>query len=216
MYNSPVFDILNAAFRMGLLNTVYGMINGSIQVYSKKAWSEYVWSQARKLEDAFWQSTFVLNQNCKYLYSTMGSARYLTWWAISDKFPSTLRMCENLAKIICRCSKLKTDDFRNKGLTHSYRACNLCNMYATENIEHLIMQCPVYESMRDRMFKDNRKSSQVYSDALDANPEKTFLWIMGGQIEGLEFEQMLDLWLIAGCVINQIYKETIKSHPCVK
>ena len=60
MYNSPVFDILNAAFRMGLLNTVYGMINGSIQVYSKKAWSEYVWSQARKLEDAFWQSTFVL------------------------------------------------------------------------------------------------------------------------------------------------------------
>ena len=85
-----------------------------------------------------------------------------------------------------------------------------------KNIEHLIMQCPVYESMRDRMFKDNRKSSQVYSDALDANPEKTFLWIMGGQIEGLEFEQMLDLWLIAGCVINQIYKETIKSHPCVK
>ena len=159
IFSSPVFDILNAAARISLLNTVYGMINGTTPLYSKKAWSEYVWAQAWRLEDAYWQSTFLINQDCKNLYGTMGSARYLTWWAISDKFPSTIRMCENLAKIICKCTKLKTDDLRNKGLTQSHRVCSLCDHYAAEHIEHLIMQCPVYESIRASMFNDVRKSS---------------------------------------------------------
>ena len=57
---------------------------------------------------------------------------------------------------------------------------------------------------------------QVYSDALDANPEKTFLWVLGGQIEGLYFDEMIDFWLITGNTVNQIYEETIKGRSNTK
>ena len=35
-YKSPVFDILNAAKCIGLLNTVYGMINGTTPIAGKR------------------------------------------------------------------------------------------------------------------------------------------------------------------------------------
>ena len=53
-FNSPVFDNLSAANRLGLLNTLMGMINGSFAVYGKSCWSKFVWSQAWRLEEHFY------------------------------------------------------------------------------------------------------------------------------------------------------------------
>ena len=88
------------------------MINGTIALYSKTSWSKIVWAQAWKLEDAYWLSTFVINQDCEYLFKISGKSKYITWWDISDKYPSSIRMCENLAKIVCKTSKLKSDDYK--------------------------------------------------------------------------------------------------------
>ena len=52
---------------------------------------------------------------------TTGVTRYSTWWAISDKFPSMMRLCENLVKIASKCSKLKADDYRLNGLSQSHK-----------------------------------------------------------------------------------------------
>ena len=88
-FSSPIFDILNAAYRLGLINTVLGMINGTVAIYGKGSWSKYVW--AWRLDDAYWCSIFVIGDDCKYLYRTIRAAKYLTWWSISDKFPSMMR-----------------------------------------------------------------------------------------------------------------------------
>ena len=69
-YNSPIFDILNAASRLGLLNTVMGMLNGSVARYGKGSWFKYV-----QIDDVFWQSTFTLNNDCMYLYKTVGCTK---------------------------------------------------------------------------------------------------------------------------------------------
>ena len=152
-YNSPISDILNAAYRLGLLNTVFAMINGTKDIYGKSRWSEYVWAQAWKLDDAYWCSIFTINNDCKYLHSTIGVTKYLTWWSISDKFPNMLRWCENLAKIVWKSSLLRVDDFRLKDSLHSDKVCALCDNYSIENIEHIVMQCPFFEKYRVDLYK---------------------------------------------------------------
>ena len=77
-HRSPIFDILNAAKRVGMLNTVYSMINGSTPIPGKRAWSERVCSQAWKLEDAYWESIALINRDCKYLNMTSGVSTYST------------------------------------------------------------------------------------------------------------------------------------------
>ena len=60
---SPIFDILNAAGRLGVLNTIVVMINGSTLLYSKRKWSELVWKKAWRLEDAYWDSVFTTSRD---------------------------------------------------------------------------------------------------------------------------------------------------------
>ena len=60
------------------VNTVMGMINGTVAIYGKGSWSKFVWSQAWRLEDAYWLSTLTVNNDCEYLYKTIGTAKYLT------------------------------------------------------------------------------------------------------------------------------------------
>ena len=52
--------------------------------------------------------------------------------------PQLLRMCENIAKVVCRSTLLKSDDYRLKSLTPSHRFCNKCDQPAIEDITHLI------------------------------------------------------------------------------
>ena len=188
---SPIFDLLNAARRLGLLNTVVGMINGTIPLYSKKRWSKYMWSQAWKLEDNYWLSITTINRDCQYLTGTIGQVRYLTWWYISDKFPSTIKYCENLAKIVCKASRLKTDDYRLKGLPPSHRVCGLCDDYVTENIEHLVLQCPHFENRRKEMLKEINDLTPQIGAKLRQNPERMMGWLLGGTIEDMPPEVML-------------------------
>ena len=34
----------------------------------------------------------------------VGSVNYLIWWQISDKYPSLVKVCEIMAKLICSAS----------------------------------------------------------------------------------------------------------------
>ena len=147
-------------------------------------WSERVWSQAWRLEDAYWESTSLINRDCKYLNMTSGVSSYSTWWAISDILPSLIRVSENLVKIVSRYSKLKADDYRLNGLSQSHKVCSRCDLYAIENIEHMLMQCPAYEEAQSEMYEEIlRLIKQEYDDALTNHPEETLAWLLGGCIQ---------------------------------
>ena len=149
------------------------MINGTMDIYGKGRWSDYVWAQAWKLDDAYWCSIFTINNDCKYLHSTIGVTKYLTWWSISDKFPNMLRWCENLAKIVCKSSLLRVDDFRLKDSLHSAKVCSLCDNYSIENIEHIVMQCPFFENNRVELYKKIDLLDPIFKRKMGENPSKS-------------------------------------------
>ena len=150
-YNSPIFDILNSCLRLGILEIVVKMAKGILPLISKKGWSKLVWDKAWVLDDAYWESLSITTNDSNILYKTIGTPRYLSWWQISDNLLIHTRMCESLARIVCKSSLLKSDDYRLKSLTPCNRVCNNCDLYATEDIKHLLMQCPAMEDDRVKL-----------------------------------------------------------------
>ena len=95
-YKSPTFEALNACNKLGLLDVVRSMTNGSTIVYGKKKWSNLVWERAWKLDDAFWKSINTLNPQCNRVSKVLGCSRYMFWWIHSDGHPEDMKMCETV------------------------------------------------------------------------------------------------------------------------
>ena len=74
------------------------------------------------------------------------------------------------------------------------------------------MQCPAYDEARRMMYDEIRNIKQEYHDALSINPEDTLSRILGGNINGLDFEQMLAFWVVSGNTVNRIYREVVKGR----
>ena len=148
-HNSPTFEIYDAASRVGVFNILCDMVCGRKTLCTKKSWSKYVWDRAWKLEDL--SSTSIIKKDNDLLVKVMTKTKYLNWWEISDKFPSLLRICETMAKLVSHASRLKCDDIRLKGLVPSYKACSECDLYMKEDLFHMVMQCPSMDSTHCEM-----------------------------------------------------------------
>ena len=132
-YNSPTINILCAAKRLGLLNVTLSFASGDTIIPGKKAWSDLVWSRAWQLEDVFWNSVKFLYRENDLLVSVLINTMYLPWWSMSDKEPNMMCICENMVKLICHASRLRCDDIRLKGQSHSHLACSECDMFTLDD-----------------------------------------------------------------------------------
>ena len=165
------------------------------------------WENAWKLDDAYWKALSVTTTDSDILYKSIGQPRYLSWWQISDNLPEHTKMCECLARIVCKACMLKSDDYRLKGLPPSYRTCNNCDLYAEENIRHILMQCPALENDRAKMYDKLYNIDLKVKAVISENPHKVFLWLLGGNIEDLEAEIMIRFWIIAGYEVTRMYRK---------
>ena len=56
-------------------------------------------------------------------------------------------------------SRLKDDEVNIKGLPASHRVCPRCDLYALENIHHMVMQCTGYHDLlRLQMYEEIRNT----------------------------------------------------------
>ena len=188
------------------------MANGSIPLLGKKRWAKLAWENAWALDDAYWKSLSITTTDSDILYKSIGQPRYLSWWQISDNLPEHTKMCECLARIVCKACMLKSDDYRLKGLAQGYRTCTNCDLYAEENIRHILMQCPALENDRvilyDKLYNiDEKIQVMIYE-----NPHKVFLWLLGGNIEYLDIEIMTRFWIVAGYEVTRIYRKVTQGR----
>ena len=80
---------------------------------------------------------------------SIGKAYYVSWWHIADRFPYMMKQCEIIAKIVCRTSDLKSDDYNLKHSTFFFeKSGNLREWAAYEDIDHIIMSCSSTYEMR--------------------------------------------------------------------
>ena len=78
---------------------------------------------------------------------SMDKSQYLRWLWVADKWPEHQRMCETMARLACRASRLNKGD--NPMLTGAGFQSLLCTsryvLGIVEDLKHLLMQCPASE-----------------------------------------------------------------------
>ena len=146
-YKSPTFDILRVAEIFGLYDNVVKMMQGT-KFFDKKQWKDIVWSHAWVIENHDWQIRAILFKNTKLLSATMGNVKQMIWWYVGDLHPELMCSCETMAKLVCKSSQLKCDNYRFK-MDHAIRPyCDLCNDHALENVVHVV----IVEQQRTRFW----------------------------------------------------------------
>ena len=138
---SIVDDLLSVVDISKLNNEVSNMVLSG-HIYPKSVWKQMVWDRGWSLEDTFWCLESRLHREMDLLNRTCPKPRYLTWWAISNKHANMIHASEIMAIIASHASLLKCDDVRLKHLPYGNKACSLCDLYQTEDIFHVVMQCP--------------------------------------------------------------------------
>ena len=138
------------------------------------------------------------------------SLRYLTWWALSDKYPSCIYFCETVARIVRHGSLLRMDNMRLKGSSAFARACPLCDLAAPDDAKHLILQCPSSENIRRKMFTEVAAHMEA-GDPLFHLTGDILSILLGESLVGYSFEQMERLWLISGKSIHDMYRDNLRQ-----
>ena len=66
--------------------------------------------------------------------------------------PDSMQSSEAISKLVCRSIKLKSDSYlyRNDGDSRPY--CDMCQDFALENAEHLVIHCSYFKNIREHIF----------------------------------------------------------------
>ena len=205
---SIVFNLLDVVNIFKLNEEVDNMVERD-HLYQKSTWKKIVWDRAWSLEDMFWKVEYMLQKSLDLVSSINSSPRYLTWWALSDKYPEYMYMCETMSRLVCHASLLRMDDLRLKKSTMYDRCCPLCCLTVPDNVYHLVMQCPSSERRRREMFSDIEHCAVSLEARLNENPEEILPLLLGKCKIGYSFEQMEELWIVAGIHIHRMYRENL-------
>ena len=148
------------------------------------------------LEDTYWSLEARLHRDLDLIVRVCSGPKYLTWWALSNKYPEMMHICENMARIICHASLLKCDDVRLKNLTPGNRMCSLWDLYCLEDAFHIIMQCPGTQHLRNEMFTKLESDASI-KDVLNANVNNVLLIYLGKcpvEYDGDVYVRLVHLW----------------------
>ena len=178
---------------------------------TKQVWKCIVWARAWDLERTFWAIQARSHESLSILARVCHSRRYLVWWELSDMFPDWMSICEIMAKLICRCSLLKSDDVRLKSLTPSNRWCDLCEFSNVEDIWHLIMDCSSTQEIRDLMFREVNGLVDGRGNYHQMTINERLDVFLGSIIDGFDPQQMVDIWLTGAKYIRVMYTCRVKT-----
>ena len=208
-FSSPIFDILNTSILVDLYNECMRMIvNGHF--YSKKAWKDIVWKKVWLKEE---DDCFILYKqpHQKYLLFEITNY-YLFWWVLADLLPRKISMCEIMAALVCDTSLLKSTDYRIIKKSHGHNICTRCDLGIVEDIRHLVMQCPSSSNQTHELFETLVQMDNDIATRVTQDPGNYLNIIMGMQPEYASFESMLDIWLLTGDTISNIYRCAAKGR----
>ena len=96
-----------------------------------------------------------------------------------------------MAKFVCNASRLKADDHSLKNSTHGRRMCIKCDPGIEENVNHIIMQCPANDMIRNEMFDAILMLPNDVGRELLADTSQTLLLLLGKFDVRFEIEHML-------------------------
>ena len=126
---------------------------------------------------------------------------------LSNLHPEYMYMCESMAKLVCRCSNLKSDSINYKGTCLSNRACENCDMFQEENLEHVMLHCPNNADIQDKLMSDI-KELELRCNSTMVNDGQILSNLLGKPINGIDMRTMMEFWMIAGGAISSMFTRT--------
>ena len=124
-------------------------------------------------------------------------------------------MCEVMAKLLCRCSMLKSDDIRLKDAAAFFKWCEFCDLPEIEDANHMVIRCPAFQNVREHMFRDISTIVGGYAAYMPRTMDDLFNIAMGGYVAGLDLQTMMDIWLSCAYYISQMYDSRVKARKGV-
>ena len=208
---SVTFDILRTADNFGLYEIVGQMLDGT-RVYSKKQWRDIVWKRAREIDNYDWYYRTQFFSVTAHLKSVMDTVKPIVWWQLGDHCPELMQQCETMSKLICGASRLKSDSYMYKNDCINRPYCDMCNNFAIENVEHLIMHCPALKEKREKMLQEI-EALEYLSGTQILLPSGNNLPIFLGKIpENVDHETMLHFHRIVAKNVHQMYIFVLKNR----
>ena len=206
--DSPIFEMLKSAILYGLYQEVMYMVNMECQ-YTKKEWSNLVWEKAwrvEKMDRSFSREFF---ETGALINEIMCDSNYLIWWEIGDCCPELMLYCEVLAKIVCRTSRLKSDDYTFKDQLISIRSCELCNQFIAEDVKHVVLECDRTEHLRVEMFEKIQSTTSI--DIVNRTDNILFT-LLGRNIPDVPIQEMMKVWKVSCKYISRMYWKAIANR----
>ena len=148
----------------------------------------------------------VNDEKLNLLKMVTNAPAYAISWEIADRKQSYMKRCDTMVKLLCHTSALKGDDNKLLKSSFSKRCCTLCQLASYDNATHMIMQCSAHENTRIGMYKCISKIGQ------DLDKVCGLAILMGKQIDGWEFEDMLSIWQISCTFIYTMYNKRTKRY----
>ena len=84
-----------------------------------------------------------------------------------------------MAKLLCRCSMLKSDDARLRNMSASFKWCELCDIPEIEDARHMVIRCPTFQTLRVRMFSEMCLIAGDRADLIPDSMDELFNIVMG-------------------------------------
>ena len=119
--------------------------------------------------------------------------------------------CENMAKLVCGASYLKSDDIKFKNGSFFSKTCDLCENTTYENVRHIVMECHGTADLRYSMFNELNQTEQCHWWR-QIDPSKALETLLGGNPCNFEFRNMLPIWCVSMKWVNQMYKRVVRSR----
>ena len=119
---------------------------------------------------------------------------------------------EYISSDVYKTNIIKFTDYRLKRMTLSNKMCSNCDLGILEDVKHIVMQCPFYS---DERIKMHDLLSNLESDCavrVVADNQNFFYNVMGKHPEGMSFQAMIEIWLISGDCITNMYRQAIKTR----
>ena len=204
-FDSPLLDSYNASIDVGLGPQLISMVNGT-KFFSNEQWKKLVWERVWHVQTAECKCHTLSLKSLDLIKHEEGMPKYSTWWQIANLKHDLTRQCEHVIKLICHASRLKSDDYRLKDTNRTQRMCEMCNEYAIEDVEHVLMRCPALEVHRAPIL------CKIHTLCDNLSYKETFEVLLGATPEGYDFESMLVLRVEICTFIKRVYMIVIKSR----
>ena len=208
--DSPVFDILKVAHLFEVYDDVMRMLTGVI-VYSKKVWRDIIWRKAWNLENADWVFRTGVFRSTEHIRSLSEGVQYLIWWQISDSRPDLMQICENMAKLVCKTSLLKADDYRLKRELPGAKRCSACDLYELEDVRHIVMSCPFLQPLRNEMFA-NLWEIETRFDQSITDKDNIMVYLLGKQCTDVSDELNDEFHIACAGFISRMYMSILERR----